>query len=199
MKLNIPGSFYANHKREIIAAIGITLFLLISALIWPIQTWQQPSSYYVQQPDVQQPESIRLTNLRIWVTNNNNTSITAFAVINVGARDLSLDNISIKGLSIPHDSWYYHYTDPYGVLYDVKDRLKPDYSPDSVDIDSRLAGEEGFIRASEPILLKPGEAVIVYVLNPEEINATYQDPSIVVSVKAGAAQSVQAVKILFSD
>ena len=193
MKLIIPGSFYANHKREIIAAIGITLFLVISVLIWPIPTWQ-PSSYYVQQP-----ESIRLTNLHIWVTNNNNTSVTAFAVINVGARDLTLDNISIKGLSIPHDSWYYHNTDSDGVLYDVKDRLKPDYSPDSVDIDSRLAGEEGFIRASEPILLKPGEAVIVYVLNPEEINATYQDPSIVVSVKAGAAQSVQAVKILFSD
>ena len=121
------------------------------------------------------------------------------AATNVGVRDLVLDAITVNGTSLLHDSWYYHYTDRDSVLNDVKDRLKPDYSPATVDIDSQFAGEEAFRRALEPIPMKPGEAVIVYVLNPDEIDGTYQGSSVAVNVKAGTAQSAQAVEIVTSD
>ena len=123
----------------------------------------------------------------------------ALAVINVGVRDLTLDAITVNGTSIPYDLWYYHYTDRDSVLYDDKDRLKPDYSPATVNVDPRLAGEETFGRASEPILFKPGEAVVVYVLNHNEIDGTYHGSSVVVGVKARTAQSVQLAGISTSD
>jgi hypothetical protein len=92
------------QKRRGIGTVITTLIVLIASVVLGAGVIFFGGSLFQTNA---QSESIKVTNSHVWVSNNN-TSVAAFAVQNTGGKPVSLNAISIRGLSVPTASWYYN-------------------------------------------------------------------------------------------
>lgn len=136
------------------------------------------------------PESFGLSNVHIWVAPDDHTSVAAMVVTNQGSNEAAIKSISVKGISVPYDAWYYNKADVTSASIDVP--LKPDFTPSSVNIDADPA-EETFVRATEPILLESGKSVVLYLLNPAGI--TGWDAGIAYNVRVALGETTKVVSV----
>ena len=134
---------------------------------------------------------LQISDLRIWVSNSaTNTSVMALVATNTGGEPGIIEAITVKGISIPYSSWYYHQVESSTVAQNPKVLLKPDFSPEFVDIDSSTPSEEPLIRATGPVPLKNLESVIIYLKNPANMGSDEADITVSVTTRiSGVTQT----------
>ncbi|MGH9878901.1 MAG: hypothetical protein ACRD5H_14815 [Nitrososphaerales archaeon] len=147
---------------------------------------------FAGQPSGTQSQSIKVSNSHIWVATNN-TSTAAMVVQNTGSTQGTITVMSIRGLAIPLSSVYLNTVD--ATTTNIQTELIADYSEYTVDADSDPA-EEVFTLATSPITLYPGQAVIIYIDEPANIDAIDAGLSMTLNIQAGQASAVQSVVVV---
>jgi hypothetical protein len=180
------------QKRRGIGTVITTLIVLIASVVLGAGVIFFGGSLFQTNA---QSESIKVTNSHVWVSNNN-TSVAAFAVQNTGGKPVSLNAISIRGLSVPTASWYYNTNSADASAANIQREFVHDFVPsDGVNVDG-LAGAEGFTQAAGPISMNQGEAKIIYLLDPANIDAIDAGNNMTFSIQAGQASAVQSVAVV---
>jgi hypothetical protein len=131
-------------------------------------------------------EAIHLSNTHIWLSPNG-TSTAAFVVQNSGGKPVAISSISIRGISTPLSQVWFNKVD--ATSTSIQTELAADYTENAVNIDG-VAGEEAFALATGPVLLKQGEAAIIYLDDPASIDAIDAGLDMTLHVKAGKATGV---------
>ncbi|MGI0024228.1 MAG: hypothetical protein ACREA4_03660 [Nitrososphaera sp.] len=179
------------QKRRGLGTVIATLIILIASVILGAGVIFFGGSMF--QTNTQQ-ESVKVSNSHIWVATND-TSVAAFAVQNTGGKPVSLTSISIRGLSVPLSSVWFNTLD--ASANNIQTEFTADYDPsDGVDVDSTLAGQEAFTAATGPVSLDQGDAVIVYIEDPANIDAIDAGLSMTLNIQAGQANAVQSVSVV---
>lgn len=137
-------------------------------------------------------ELVRISDLHIWVAPDDHASVAAMIVNNQGSHGSLINSISLRGVSVPYNSWYYYKVDPASANNTM---LEPDYTPSSVDIDSD-GDQETFVLASDPVQLEGGEYVILYLLDPLYLESIDSGLTLNVSVQMGNATKVASTTIV---
>ena len=183
------------QKRRGIGTVITTLIVLIASVVLGAGVIFFGGSLF--QTNTQQ-ESIKVTNSHVWVANND-TSVAAFAVQNTGGKPVSLNAVSIRGLSVPTSAWFYNTNAVDASAANIQREFVPDYSPNNGVNVNGVAGEEPFTQAAGPISLNQGEAKIIYLQNPANIKAIDAGNSMTVSIQAGQASAVQSVAVVTAN
>lgn len=133
-----------------------------------------------------QNEAIQVSNTHIWVSSNGTSSVAGFVVQNTGGKVVAIQDITIRGQSVPMSSWYYNSADASAA--NVQRALTSDFTLSAIDV-TGSAPEEAFIKATMPVTLSQGQAVFVYLSNPAGITAIDAGQNFNLNVHAGKASS----------
>ncbi len=136
-------------------------------------------------------EAIQLSNAHIWISPNGTSSVAAMIIQNTGGKQLTIERIAIRGLSIPISDWYYNNDATMATASNIQRDLPYDGSIGSVNIDG-AAGEEAFIQATGPLYLDQGQVAFVYLANPAGISAIDGGLGFSMDVQAGRASATLA-------
>jgi hypothetical protein len=147
-----------------------------------------------------QDESLSLTNEHIWVNSTatvgtSNYTVASLMITNTGGRDVVLNNIAVRGQPCPWNAT----TDPANekfVLYCTLDAAiqsdlvyVPNFNYTSGTNDVVISGTQyNFTVANNPLVLKSGNTMLVYIVNPDSIRVN--DVGISTSIAVHSAQAV---------
>ena len=172
------------RKRKGIGTVITTLIILIASVVLGAGVIFFGGSLFQNNTN---DEAIQISNAHIWVApNNGTTSVAAFVVQNTGGKVVSIHSVTIRGMSVPIDSWYYNTVD--ATAANVLRELRSDFNLNAIDVTGTLP-EEVFVHATAPVTITQGQAVIVYVANPGSITAMDSNLAFNVSVHAGKAST----------
>jgi hypothetical protein len=170
-------------KLAICTVIGFTLVLI--GLSFATRPEYVPSPHY----------AIQLSNEHIWVSPNGTSSVAGFVVQNTGSVVVAIENITVRGQSVPVASWYYNNSTTFSTAANLQRELKYDDSLNGIDVTGDTL-EEQFTQASGPIELQPGQALFLYLANPADIAAAERGQAFTLYVVAGKASSVESVSVI---
>jgi hypothetical protein len=179
------------RKRKGIGTVITTLIILIASVVLGAGVIFFGGSLFQNNTN---NEAIQISNAHIWVEpTNGTTSVAAFVVQNTGGKVVSIHSLTVRGMSVPLDSWYYNSAD--ATAANVLRELKSDFNLNAVDV-TGIAPEEAFVHATGPVSISQGQAVIVYVANPGAIKAMDSGLAFNINVQAGkASASLAAVSV----
>jgi hypothetical protein len=172
------------RKRKGIGTVITTLIILIASVVLGAGVIFFGGSLFQNNTN---NESIQISNAHIWVSPlNGTTSVAAFVVQNTGGKVVSVHSLTVRGMSVPADSWYYNTAN--ATATNVLRDLKSDFNLNAVDV-TGAAPEEAFVHATGPVTLSQGQAVIIYVANPASITSMDSGLAFNINVQAGKASA----------
>ena len=190
-KPNMESKF---QKRRGIGNVITTLIILIASVILGAGVIFFGGSMFQTNT---QAESIKVTNVHAWV-NSNNTSVTAFAIQNVGSKPITVNSISMRGLPVPTAQWYS--CDPTDNTVptcasptNINTELTADYVPSN---GAALADGYQPTFTSGSVGLSQGQATIVFVTEAGTLDAIDSGNTYALQIQAGQASSVTNVLVV---
>jgi hypothetical protein len=180
------------QKRRGIGNVITTLIILIASVILGAGVIFFGGSMFQTNT---QAESIKVTNVHAWV-NSNNTSVTAFAIQNVGSKPITVNSISLRGLPVPTAQWFScSPTDAALCSHpnNINTELTADYLPNNGVL---LAQGYQSTFTSGSVGLAQGQATIVFVKEAGTIDAIDSGNTYALQIQAGQASSVTNVLVV---
>jgi hypothetical protein len=177
------------QKRRGIGNVITTLIILIASVVLGAGVIFFGGSMFQTNT---QSESIKVSNVHAWVSPTNSTSVTAFAIQNVGSKPITVNSISMRGLPVPTASWYSCApTDATNCSAptNINTELTGDYVPSNGV--TLASGATTFTAGS--IGLAQGQATIVYVSEAGNLDAIDAGNTYSLQIQAGQASAVQQV------
>ena len=178
------------QKRRGIGNVITTLIILIASVVLGAGVIFFGGSMFQSNT---QSESIKVSNVHSWVNAdsaplNQGNATTAFVVQNTGSKAVTINSISLRGLSVPTSLWNYLPTTDQAQL---QAELNPHYTLTGVQDDIGAVGWQ-----TETISLAQGEAAIVYLLTDEAaapggISPIDSGNTYALQIQAGQATAVQ--------
>ena len=176
------------QKRRGIGTVITTLIVLIASVVLGAGVIFFGGSLFQTNT---QAESIKVSNSHIWVANNS-TSTAAFVVQNTGGKAVTVNSVTIRGISVPTSDWFYNIA--LANATNIQRELVADYTESTVNINGAV-GEEAMVPLG-PISLNQGQAAIVYLHNPASLTSLDAGNAMTVQIQAGQAQAVQSVSAI---
>ena len=172
------------RKRKGIGTVITTLIILIASVVLGAGVIFFGGSLFQTNTN---NESIQISNAHIWVSPlNGTTSVAAFVVQNTGGKVVSVHSLTVRGMSVPVDSWYYNTAE--ATATNVLRDLRSDFNLNAVDVTGD-GTEESFTHATGPVTISQGKAVIIYVANPGSITPMDSGLAFNINVQAGKASA----------
>lgn len=120
------------------------------------------------------------------------SSVTAFAIQNTGSIESSVNSITLRGLSVPQENWYSCDPTSCGTSTNLNTKLIADYDPsDGIPLASGAT-----VFTPGKILLDPGQATIVYLVNAGNLQPVDAGNTYSLQVQSGQASAVQQVQVV---
>jgi len=176
------------RRRRGLGTVISTLIILIASVILSAGLIFFGGSLFQSNAE---REAIQLSNAHIWVSPNGTSSVAAVVIQNTGDKQLVIERIAIRGLSVPISDWYYNNDATMATASNIQRDLPYDGTLGTVNIDG-VAGEEVLTRATGPLYLDQGQVVFVYLANPAGISAIDGGLGFSMDVGAGKASAVLA-------
>jgi hypothetical protein len=178
-------------KKVIVAGLWVAGIVVAAAVIYPVSIVVAASPYRAINVD-----SIKVSNAHIWLSPNGTSSVAGFVVQNTGGKVVSIQTITVRGQSVPTDSWWYNSTSTVATATNIQTELKYDGTLSTIDVSASTGGEERFTKATGPIPLQQGQAMFVYMVNPAGITAVDSGLAFTMNVQAGKASAVTSVSVV---
>lgn len=176
------------QKRRGIGTVITTLIVLIASVVLGAGVIFFGGSLFQSNT---QSESIKVSNAHSWVANNN-TSTTAFVVQNTGSKAVTINAISLRGVSVPTTNWFY--STAAATATNIQTELPADYTEHNLVIGGTLyTNSTGGGISTGTISLTQGQAAIVYLNEAGNMNAIDSGNSYTLQIQAGQATAVQSV------
>ena len=176
-------NFSKVQKRRGIGTVITTLIVLIASVVLGAGVIFFGGSLFQSNT---QAESIKVSNTHVWIASNN-TSTTAFVVQNTGSKAVTLNSITLRGISVPTADW--SYSTAAATATNIQTELPADYTENNVTI----GGTAYAMTTPGPISLTQGQAAIVYVQEAGNMDAIDSGNNYTLQVQAGQASAVQSV------
>jgi hypothetical protein len=174
------------QKRRGIGNVITTLIILIASVVLGAGVIFFGGSMFQTNT---QSESIKVSNVHSWV-NSTDASVTSLVVQNTGSKAITLNSLSLRGLSVPTAQWYYNTAD--ATSTNITTELTADFSP----ADGVTVASGAIAMTSGTISLTQGQAAIVYVVEAGAINAIDAGNTYSLQIQAGQATAVQQVQVV---
>ncbi|AFU59852.1 hypothetical protein possibly linked to secE2 [Candidatus Nitrososphaera gargensis Ga9.2] len=172
------------QKRRGIGNVITTLIILIASVVLGAGVIFFGGSMFQTNT---QSESIKISNVHSWVTSTGDAT-TAFVVQNTGSKAITINSISLRGVSVPTSNWYHTINSNQTTL---QTELPVDHTEDNVTL-----GGTATTMTSGSISLDQGEAAIVYLNEAGNIEAIDAGNTYSLQVQAGQATAVQQVQVV---
>lgn len=182
-------NFNKVQKRRGIGNVITTLIILIASVVLGAGVIFFGGSMFQTNT---QSESIKVSNVNSWSLNNGtNYATTAFVVQNTGSKAVTINSISLRGLSVPTADWNYLISNNQAEL---QAQLPVDYNTGT-----SVPGITGtFVEASQ-ISLAQGEAAFVYLTDAGNIQSIDSGNTYALQIQAGQATAVQQVQVITAN
>lgn len=174
------------QKRKGIGTVITTLIVLIASVVLGAGVIFFGGSLFQTNT---QAESIKVSNVHSWVGPINGTATTAFVVQNSGSKAVTLNEISLRGISSPTADWFYCIT--CATSTNIQTGLPADYTESSVTI-----GGTAYTMSTGSLSLNQGQAAIVYINEAGTIEAIDSGLDLTLQIQAGQANAVQSVSVV---
>jgi hypothetical protein len=147
-----------------------------------------------------QEEDLNVANVHIWVNSTaasgtSSCTLASMMVVNIGGRDVVLDQIAVRGQACPWNQttgpnaqkFVLYATIPGAIIADLA--YVPNFNYTG-GINSVVLGgvQYNFTVANNSLVLKSGDAMLIYVVNPDSISVG--DVGLTTSVALHSAQAV---------
>lgn len=175
------------QRRRGIGTVITTLIVLIASVVLGAGVIFFGGSLFQTNT---QSESIKVSNAHSWV-NSTGSATTAFVVQNTGSKAVTINSISMRGISVPTSDWYYS-TAAGAIPANIQTELPTDYTENSVTI----GGTSYTMTTPGPISLTQGQAAIVYLNEAGNMEAIDSGISYTLQIQAGQATAVQQVSVV---
>lgn len=185
MQINMEFKF---QKRRGLGTVITTLIILIASVVLGAGVIFFGSSLFQTNT---QSEAIEVSNAHIWVANNNTASM-GFVVQNTGGKAVTINSITVRGLSVPTSLWWYNVANANAT--NIQRELTADYEANNgVNVDGAGA-QEVFIAGTAGVSLDQGKAAFIYLRDPVgNIDAIDAGLTMTLQVQGGQATGVQSV------
>jgi hypothetical protein len=180
------------QKRRGLGDVITTLIILIASVVLAAGVIFFGGSLFQTNTE---NESIQVSNTHIWVTTNGSSSMAGFVVQNTGGKVVSVQKITIRGQSVPTNTWYYNNTQTIATAANIQRELVFDDSPTAIEVTGDTTPET-FTQATGPISLEQGEAMFVYLVKPAGISAIDSGLAFTMNIQAGKASAVNSVSVV---
>ncbi len=181
-------NFSKVQRRKGIGTVITTLIVLIASVVLGAGVIFFGGSLFQTNT---QSEAVKVSNVHSWV-NSADVSATAFVVQNTGSKAVTINTISLRGVSVPTTAWAYLQTTNQTIL---QTELPVEYVHDTVT----LGGTLQTMTQDGPISLNQGQAAVVYLLEAGSINAVDSGLSLTLQIQAGQATAVQSVSVVSAE
>lgn len=175
------------QKRRGIGNVITTLIILIASVVLGAGVIFFGGSMFQTNT---QSESIKVSNVNSWVNptpSSGQTATTAFVVQNSGSKAVTINSITLRGVTVPTAQWYYNITANQALL---QGQLPADYN------EAAVAGISNSMTTPGPISLNQGQAAIVYLSEAGNMNAIDSGNTYALQIQAGQATAVQQVQVV---
>jgi hypothetical protein len=176
------------QKRRGIGNVITTLIILIASVVLGAGVIFFGGSMFQTNTS---SESIKVTNVHSWVASNGTGTITAFAIQNTGSKPIAINQINMRGFSVPQTNWYSCSPTTCGTTTNLNTELTADYDPTSITLAS---GATTF--TAGPVGLAQGQATIVYLDNAGTLTPIDAGNTYALQIQAGQASAVQQVLVV---
>jgi hypothetical protein len=188
------------QKRRGIGNVITTLIILIASVILGAGVIFFGGSMFQTNT---QSESVKVTNVHTWVANANSTSVTAFAIQNVGSKPITINSISMRGLPVPTARWYScSPTDTVACANptNINTELTPSYACNGLPANCNIALAAGTPQFNPgSIGLAQGQSTIAFVVEAGDVNAIDSGNTYALQIQAGQASAVQQVLVVSAN
>jgi len=169
-----------NERKALSTVVTTLIILVVSVLLAGVVTL-----YAVNITSTRtQQESLQITKQRIWVFANG-TSYAAFAIDNVGGRDVIIDKIQVRGVEASWSSVYYlRRNSSFSTSLNPPATSGHDWS--SFQYTDSQTGS--FTQASADLPLASGDTMVRYIKNPGSIGLNDVGTTIGITVFTENAQ-----------
>jgi hypothetical protein len=147
-----------------------------------------------------QEESLNLSKAHIWAnasatSGTANYTLASLMVINTGGRDVVMDEIAVRGQNCPWNGTTAAGSERFVVYCTISAAISADlrYVPNfnyTGGINCEVLGgvQYNFTVANNNLILKSGDAILIYVVNPDSISVS--DVGLTTSIALHSAQAV---------
>ena len=151
-----------NERRALSTVVTTLIILVVSVLLAGVV-----ALYAVNITSTRtQQESLQITKQRIWVFANG-TSYAAFAIDNVGGRDVIIDKIQVRGVEASWSSVYYLRRSS-SFSTSLKPPATSGHDWSSFQYTDSQTGS--FSQASADLPLASGDTMVIYIKDPGSIS-----------------------------
>jgi hypothetical protein len=182
------------QKRRGIGNVITTLIILIASVVLGAGVIFFGGSMFQSNT---QSESIKVSNVHSWVAGNSTQTglggTTAFVVQNTGSKAVTINSISLRGISVPTSAWYYSTTA--ATASNIQTELPADFTENSITIGGTTYSTPTDIVNPGPISLSQGQAAIVYLDKAGNIQPIDSGNTYALQIQAGQATAVQQVSV----
>jgi len=198
-----------SRKKKGISTVLTTLIIVVASVVLGTAVTLFGTSLF---QSAAQQQGLSISNVYLWQGKNSTTATNqvaegALVVRNTGDKLISIDQIKIRGSSVPFTSWFAtNSTDSTDTNFQksFKYMINPDTDLDLDDDTVADLGTGGLIKQTSPITLDPSKGVIIYFIMPGSNDASVTNDVLVtsdigastsVSVFAGTLGNVQSVTV----
>ncbi|MEM3159425.1 MAG: hypothetical protein QXJ74_01445 [Nitrososphaera sp.] len=185
-------NFNKVQKRRGIGTVITTLIVLIASVVLGAGVIFFGGSLFQTNTET---EAVQVSNEHIWVATNGTNSVGAFVVQNTGGKVVSLQSISVRGQSVPTSAWWYNTAD--ATAANIQRELT--YGDGNLFNGQDVTGDatpDTFLKATGPISIQQGKAVIIYLDDPSGITSIDSGLSFNMNIQAGKASAVKSVSVV---
>ncbi|HJS82581.1 MAG TPA: hypothetical protein VJ742_07065 [Nitrososphaera sp.] len=177
------------QKRRGIGNVITTLIILIASVVLGAGVIFFGGSMFQTNT---QSESIKISNVHSWV-DNANLGTTAFVVQNTGSKAVTINSISLRGVSVPTSAWWYSINANQTTLQ--TELQASDMTVAHVESNVSIGGTPTAM-TNGSISLAQGQAAIVFLDEAGSIDAIDAGNTYSLQIQAGQATAVQQVQVV---
>lgn len=175
-------------KRRGLGDVITTLIILIASVVLAAGVIFFGGSLFQTNTE---NEAIQVSNTHIWVSPNGTSSVAGFVVQNTGGKAVSVEKITIRGISVPTGSWWYNNTQTIATAANTQKEIVYDGTLATIEV-TGAGPAEVFTPAIGTISLVQGQAMFIYLANPAGIKAIDSGLAFTMNVEAGKASAAVA-------
>jgi hypothetical protein len=176
------------QKRKGIGNVITTLIILIASVVLGAGVIFFGGSMFQTNT---QSESIKVSNVYSWVNGTDNSATTAFVVQNTGSKAITINAITMRGISVPTSNWW---STKDATSTELQTPLPVNYNADG----GAVTGITGTFDDGS-ISLNQGEAAVVYMIDAGNMTPIDSGNTYALQIQAGQATAVQQVGVVTAN
>jgi len=172
-------------KKGLSQVVTTLILLVVAVLLAAVVTYYATNVTMVRT----EQEELQLSKAHVWV--NETGALGGFKIQNLGGKDILIDRFTVRGVEEDWSNvWFFRIPTDTSISGDVNVT-----NPDDLDSATETIDGNDYERATDDIPLISGAELLVYILNPDNVQLDDLGTTIAISVYTNNAQYITEVNV----